>query len=409
MSSIFLVIRYEIRTALSKRSFWLTTIALPLFIILVSVLPQIVAGDAFDPDPVQTASNAQVTTGFVDLSGIIHDLPADISPESLRAFADENAANQAMDSGAIAQYFLIDADYLSNGKVDLITSQFNVFGGFNQAEVLEYVLNANLLGDAAMARLVRDPTPRLQLTTIAPEDPREADGVLRFALPFAAMFILFFIISFTSGYMLQSVAREKENRTAEVLLLSLRPRNLMVGKLAGLGIVALLQMAFWMGGALLVANRGSAVMPIPIDYRPPADFLILTVVYLFLGYLAFASAMGALGALAPSAREGAQYTFIIILPLLLPFWLNSAFVANPNSGIALALSLIPITAPTAMVARLAVTAVPAWQIIVSLAGLVATTYFFVSLSARFFRADTLLSSSSLSWRRIVREIRGVSA
>ena len=104
-------------------------------------------------------------------------------------------------------------------------------------------------------------------------------------------------------------------------------------------------------------------------------------------------------------REGAQFTFIVMLPLLLPIWLNNAFTANPDGGLALIFSLFPLTAPTAMVARLTITQVPAWQLAVSLAGLLATTDGFILLSARFFRADTLLSNASLSFRSIVQQAR----
>ncbi len=227
-----------------------------------------------------------------------------------------------------------------------------------------------------------------------------------FALPFAVMFVLFFVITMTGGYMLQSVTKEKENRTAEVLLLSIRPRDLMLGKVLGLGAVALAQMAIWLGGGLAVMSGGLAIASIAVGQALQPSFILLAVVYFLLGYLLYASLLGAVGALAPTAREGAQFTFIIILPLLVPFYLNSAFTNDPNGALATVLSLIPFTAPTAMMARLSVVAVPAWQIALSLAGLAITTYLLVLLAARFFRADTLLSNASLNWGRFVSEMRG---
>ena len=78
-----------------------------------------------------------------------------------------------------------------------------------------------------------------------------------FGVSFIVMFILFFSITLSSGYMLQSVVKEKENRTAEVLLLSVRPVQLMMGKVLGLGALALLQVAVWLGGGMLVMGNGS--------------------------------------------------------------------------------------------------------------------------------------------------------
>jgi ABC-2 type transport system permease protein len=90
-----------------------------------------------------------------------------------------------------------------------------------------------------------------------------------------------------------------------------------------------------------------------------------------------------------------------LLPLIIPIWLNGFLVEAPNGTMALILSLFPLTAPPAMIARLAATDVPFWQPAVGVVALAITTYLVILLSARFFRADTLLSSASLDWRRIV--------
>jgi len=220
------------------------------------------------------------------------------------------------------------------------------------------------------------------------------------------MFILFFSITMSAGFMLQSVAKEKENRTAEILLLSVRPRELMLGKVLGLGFVALLQLAVWMGGGWLALGQGQNMSAALAGFTLPAGFAIWAVLYFLFGYILYASVLGALGALAPNVREGTQFTFIAILPLLVPVWLNTAFIQAPSGALATALSLFPLTAPTAMVTRMSISYVPFWQPVVSLAGLVATTYLFVLIAGRFFRADTLLSDASLNWGRIRAELRG---
>ena len=153
-----------------------------------------------------------------------------------------------------------------------------------------------------------------------------------------------------------------------------------------------------LGGAAAGAALGGVSLS-------PAFFAWALVFFIF-GYIVYAAALGALGALAPSMREGSQFTFVLLLPLLVPLWLNSVFVQNPHGPVATALSLFPLTAPSAMVTRLATGEVPGWQPFVALAGLIVTAYLFVLLAARFFRADTLLSSASISWGRIASEIRG---
>ena len=167
----------------------------------------------------------------------------------------------------------------------------------------------------------------------------------------------------------------------------------------------LVGMAIWMGGGALALGQGSALLSGLGIQRLPAGFVAWALLFFVLGYLVYASALGALGALAPNTREGSQFTFVLLLPLMAPIWLNTIFIQAPNSIAATVLSLFPLSAPAAMPTRLAAGGVPAWQPFVSAAGLAITTYFLVLLAARFFRADTLLSSVSLSWRRIAKQAR----
>ncbi len=191
----------------------------------------------------------------------------------------------------------------------------------------------------------------------------------------------------------------------EVLLLSLRPRELMLGKVLGLSVVALIQMVVWMGGSLVALNRSQSLFAAMAGYTLPPGFIVYALLFFALGYLLYASLMGAIGALAPNAREGGQFTFFVLFPLLIPLWLNVSFTQAPHGALSTALSLFPLTAPTAMMTRMAVGGVPTWQIFASLGGLAVTTYLLVILAARFFRADTLLSNSSIKWQNFIAELR----
>jgi ABC-2 type transport system permease protein len=321
-----------------------------------------------------------------------------------------------------------------------VTPELSLMNAGRETGQFDYVLRYNLAGDATLATLLIDPTPSVVMESLAPATPASSGtpatpetaprGSAGSLLPVTVMFLLFFVITMSASYMLQSVVKEKENRTAEVLLVSLRPRDLMLGKVIGLGLLALTQMAIWIGGGMLLmggglgvsALLGGAVAPgaqvsgaiapgavapgaaLPQVVLPPS-FAIWALLFFLGGFLVYSSALGALGALAPNMREGSQFTFVFLLPLLTPVWLNTVFTEQPHGLLATILSLFPLSAPTAMVARLAAGGAPFWQAAVSLIGLAVTAYFFVNLAARFFRADTLLSSGSLSWRRIASELR----
>jgi ABC-2 type transport system permease protein len=400
-------------TTLGKPSFWLTTFVLPAIMMVFSFGAQWIGTQAFDnQEPLSgEGGGAPAAIGYVDHAGLITTLPQEIPSALVRAFPDEDTARTALEAGELRQYYVIPADYLKSGDLLVIEKDFAPLGNISTVDLFESIINYNLVGNDALASLVADPIAGVESTALeAPETNGGPGNMASYFVSLGVLFIFFFVLTMSSSFMLRSVSQEKENRTVEVLLVSLRPRDLMLGKVLGLGTVALLQMAIWLGGSFLVLERGDSLLAALGAgafgaIQLPAGFLIWALLYFLLGYLLYSSVLGAIGALAPSARESGQFTFIVMLPLMIPLWLNAAFMEASNGALVTALSLFPLTAPTSMLPRLAAGGVPLWQPIVGLVGLAVTTYAFVLISARFFRADTLLSSASLSWGRLVEEFR----
>lgn len=407
MRNIFLVLKHEILTTIGKRSFWIMTFIFPAFIILLNVGTQVMVRSAVDDvDQFVPGGSGDLTTqtiGYVDQAGVIQRLPIDLQDGLIVPFPNESSAQAALEGGEIGSYYLIQSDYLATGEVLAISGDFRPFGVVTDG-LIEYLITYNLLGDTAAAAVALNPVGSLEQVSLAP-DAQDTSNPLTYFVPFGTLFIFFFLITMSSGFMLQSVSKEKENRTVEVLLLSLRPRDLMLGKILGLSVVALLQMVFWFGGALLVLNRSQQILQTAASFSLPPGFVLWGLLYFTFGYLMYASLMGAIGALAPSAREGGSITFLVLFPMMIPLWLNSTLVESPNGTLATFLSLFPLTAPPSMMARLSAGYVPLWQPLVGVAVLAITTYLIVLLSARFFRADTLLSGSALDWKRLGAEFR----
>lgn len=407
MRNIGIVIKHEILTTLSRRSFWIMTFLFPLLIVGFQVGMQIMAQDTFggEVEIIGSEEKPGSSVGYVDEAGAMSRLPASLPPGLVQSFADTASAQAALEAGTIERYYVIAADWLQTGDILAVEREFKLLSTTSGEGIIEYLLNYGLVGDEGRASLVMDPTPLVENHPLAPQGARDSSNPLSFVVPLATVFIFFFLLTMSGGYMQQSVSKEKENRTAEVLLLSLRPRELMLGKVLGLGVIALFQMAVWMGGSLLALDWGRQALKAAQSFALPPGFVAWAVAYFILGYLTYASVLGAIGALAPSMREGSQFTFVAMLPLMIPLWVNTVFAQAPNGGLATFLSLFPLTAPTAMITRLSAGVVPAWQAAVGLAGLAVTTYILVLLSARFFKAETLLSGAGLNWARIVKELK----
>ncbi len=418
MRNIWLVVRHDIGTTLRQRSFWIFTMLLPLLLLGINVY-QIVRGEelrgnrsAASETGASSASMADLPSiGLVDEVGLIAEIPPDLPPDQFVRFPDQTAALAALEAGEVEQYVYLPADYLTSGQVTVFDRDFQLLAtgeemgvafASNRAWVLPYVINYNLVENEQLLRALRDPVPSSLAETHPLKPPTESEagnqelaGLVANVMPF----IYYFLLVMGGNYLMRSVVAEKENRTAEVLLLSLDPRELIIGKMLAMSAVMWLQVVVWVGGGMLILTRGAAMLRMP-SYTFPPGFLAWALLFLVLGYLLYASIMAAAGAIAPNAREAGQVTWLLILPLMPTLMFASAFLEDPNGTLSVALSLFPFSAPSAMVTRLAVADVPLWQILVSLIGLAAMAYLFVTLAVRYFRAGNLLSHESFNWRRL---------
>jgi ABC-2 type transport system permease protein len=407
MRNIFLIIKQEIVTVLRTRSFWIMTIAFPAVILLFNVGTLVMAQGSADGSELELGTGAGMQQmGYVDASGVIEALPPGFPAEAFHEYASVEAAESALAAGEVSMVAILPADFVASGEMTVIQAEFNPFSNTGES-LFSYLLTYNLTSDPALAGAIQGPLNQTVSHDLAPaevaagEEVPGTSSVVAELVPFIVLFIFFFLLTMSSGYMLSSVSREKENRTVEVLLVSVSPRQLMLGKLLGLSVIALVQMAIWLGGSALIMQATDLFNLPPIELGLPLSFFLWALVYLVLGYLLYASMMGAIGALAPNAREAGQFTFAVLLPLMIPLWFNVTIMQNPDGTLATAFSLFPLTAPVTMMTRLVAGDVPLWQLLASVGLLAVTTYGFVLLSSRFFRADTLLSNASLKWKSLL--------
>jgi ABC-2 type transport system permease protein len=418
MHKVAHVIKHEIITTIGKPAFWLTTFVLPAVVMFFSFGAQFIGSRALQQEPDVMREDAEPgqiqAIGYVDRSGIIQMLPDEIPEGRLRAYKSQEMARQAMDEGEISEYYLIPENYVESGDLEVVTQEFSPLGNLGTSQIIERILAYNLLGDEALTQRATRPLTNLSTTSLQVSEEAESpqSEAARSIVVFGTLFILYLVLTMSSSYMLRSVSKEKENRIVEVLLVSLRPREIMLGKVVGLGIVALLQMGIWLGGSVLIVTRGSGALAnvgltMVDQITLPDGFMIWGFVYMLLGYVLYASLLGAVGALAPNARETGQFTFLAMLPLMVPLFINTALTQSPHGTLATVLSLFPLTAPTTMLPRIATGGVPLWQAIASAAGLAVSAYGLVLLAAQFFRADTLLSSAALDWARMRKEFKRI--
>jgi len=402
MRNVRLVIGHEFRTTVTRLRFWISTFIFPAVVLFLSMGSQVAMESAIETEVARQTTAPVQTQGYVDLAGVVRALPPQVPAGAYLAYPSEADAAAALQAGQIARYYVVPADWLATGAVSVVEAKFAVTLE-QPVDPFQLVLNYNLTDDANLATYLTY-GPSVEGYALAP-DAAPGRGDTFEAVPYTIMMLFFFVLTMSSTMMLQSVSKEKENRTAEVLLTSLRPRELMLGKVIAQGALALLQMVIWLGGAYLITQQRPALLGITGAPQLSVGFFVWSLLYFVLGYLLFGSAMAALGALAPDIKQSSQFTFIVLVPLMIPLFFNPILMSEPNGPASVALSLFPLTSPIVMAVRMAATIVPVWQLLLGLALLAATAYGLVALAGRFFRADNLLSSGALDVQRLLRELR----
>jgi ABC-2 type transport system permease protein len=408
MNEIWIVAWREFRQKVRKRGFLLTSIGTPVILIVIWAFTGAFSGGT--QAPVQDLTELKqlgYAVGYVEHADLIRSIPDSIPTDRFRAYPDVQAAAAALKSGAIGAYYVIPADYVQTGVVRRISPTLPT-GAPPDVQSFDWILVANLFpGETSeeIARL-RQPLgaggPKFVSVSAGGET-----GTASSALPFVVAFVVM-IPLFTSGsYLFQSLSQEKGSRVIEFLLTSLRPRQLLGGKLLGLGALAMVQYVIWAAIGLLAATlfgRGASQLLNAIQLS--AGEVALLFPYALGGYGLYAAVMAGLGALSPDIESSRGWVFLLTLPMLLPVYLWTAIASSPNGVLAVALSLIPFSAPVAMLMRMTSTTVPVWQIGSSLALLAVATVAVIWLMARLFRVQTLLSGEKFSIGRMWADLKG---
>ena len=247
---------------------------------------------------------------------------------------------------------------------------------------------------------------RVRLTPEGEVAPEERGEEARFLIPYVFMLLLGFTVIFTSQFLAESVTEEKQSRTIEVLLSSVSPFTLMAGKILGLGTASLLQILVWLISARLLLLIAEASLPLPADLTIDPLMLGLAAFFFVLAYLFFGTLVAGLSAVASSPQGGQQIAgFIIMLGFMPTALLMPVMTNDPNGTLARVLTLIPVTSPFTVMARLAAATTLWFDIVAGALLLALATLGVLFLASRVFRASLLLRGTRPGLGEIWRALR----
>lgn len=400
MLKIWLVLKNEFITVVSRRSFLLTLFLLPMtsFIILL-VVSGIQKSTGANPNEMVNNFFAPKTEtsmeGYIDKSGLVKSIPPGYE-DRLTPFLNEEVAKSALAEGRITSYYIIDQNYLENGDIVYVRPDFNPLGGSLQSSSVDALLAYALTdGDLELSYRVQDPVNVTEVS-LSQTPQRDSQNPLTFFLPYVVTFLFYIIILTSSTLLLNSISIEKQNCMMEILMTSLTPSQMLTGKIIALGLVGLLQTIVWSGSGYLMLMFSGRQFALGDAFKLPPTILLWGILFFLLGYAVYASLMAGVGALVPNLREASQITTIVVMPMVVPLMFISVLIQTPDSPLSIFFSLFPLTSPVSMMTRLTATTVPFWQPGLAAVLLAGSAYLLVRAAAGMFRAQNLLSGKSVN-------------
>jgi len=333
---------------------------------------------------------------------------------SIRVDTDTSEAERArlgqqVNAGQITGFLWLTDDALATHSVVYSTREAS---DFTQSRELRNAISTGIARYRLSQKGMSGPDVDAVLTPIRLDTMRiekghqGASGTAVFLTAFAMVMLLYSVVLIYGLAVMRSVIEEKSTRILEVLLSSVTAKELLAGKIIGVGAVGLTQIVVWVVFALIFSVPGLvAAKSFLGEMHIPMPAMIAFAVFFLLGYLLYSAMYAAIGAMVNTDQEAQQMQWPALIPLVLGVVLMNAVIQHPNSAMAFWLSMVPFFAPILMLLRIVIEQPPLWQILLCLGLMLATIYGLLSLASRIYRVGILMYGKRPTWPELRRWLR----
>jgi ABC-2 type transport system permease protein len=402
MRKTLLIIRREYFSRVKKKSFLIMTFLVPLLFMGMTALVAYLT---------HTGGDAVTVVNVIDESG---DLVTQLKNSKGLIFlpTTENLAQAKITARKKESFVLYIPDSITTTqKVQLVSEKKAPMYVLTDIEnQLNNVVRYKLLKEAGIdINTLESIKPNIQIEykELTDEGEKDTNTSAAYAISFAAAILIYLCLFIYGSQVMRGIIEEKTSRIVEVVISSVKPFQLMLGKILGIGLVGLTQFVLWIIlSSLATKVTSNNVMPFNVLsalQTIPVGFILTTFLIYFLGgYLLYSALFAAVGSAVDNETETQQFMFPITLPLLFTYIMAFSFIVNnPNSTLSFWLSMIPFTSPIAMMVRIPF-GVPDWQLYLSvsllIAGFICTTW----VAARIYRVGILMYGKKTSYRELVK-------
>jgi len=412
---VWVVVRREFIERVRTKWFWIGTILGPLLMIgLIGLQILLASRGAGD----RTIAVVDGTTGGFGqrLTGQLGTaIPRFHLTRIAAAPGVADSLFQAVVDQRLDGYLLVSDSTLEQGVAEYRGSNVSSIADMEQLEgsLRRLVFAARLEREGIDTAVVQRAEIRVRLATnrISGRKLTGQSGAQSFMTGFGMAILLFVAILMYGVNVMGSVLEEKTTRVVEVLVSSLRPFQLMVGKVLGAGAVGLVQLTVWLGSAKLLSQQrfagAEAAAPGTGFQFPeiPALTLVIFVVYFLLGYFLYAAIYAAVGSMSSTEAEARQAQVPVQLVLMIPYISFFSLLNDPNSSLAVWYTMIPFWSPIATPVRWGATPIPVLELVASIVILTVTVILVMWIASRIYRVGILMTGKRPSVKELVRWVR----
>ena len=418
MSPLGLIIQREYFERVKRKSFIITTIVVPIVMLAIMAAPALfmLLGNS-EKRTVLVVDNTGQIASRLQSNEEITFVPSTAPADSLR----NNTENQTIliIGDSVIGNPSKGISLLSRGSISMMTDSY--ITGQLKSAIEDVRLQQYNIPD--IKNILESVKADVKMSTIRidQDEDTETSSEMSYALAMVLDMLLYMFILIYGQQVMTSIIEEKNNRVLEIVVSSVKPFQLMFGKISGVGLVAITQILIW---ALLITVGLSIAMPFlsPESMGPDTapeitaaisqftdtgfllTILVCTVLFFIGGFLFYSSIYAAIGSAVSNVQDASQLSTIATLPVILGIVGSMAIMQDPNSAFSFWLSIIPFTSPMAMMSRLAY-GVPFWEIALSVVILYISFVFMIWLCGKIYRVGIFMYGKKPSLTEIIRWAR----
>lgn len=394
MHNLGTVINFEVVRTLKKVSFWAVAFGFPLM--FAAIFGIIFWSNQATIEAAKKLQEQDFSLAIVDDSGVINqDLAASMKIETVDS---KQAGIDKVKNGKLDGFIYFPA-LLGENSVEVYGKEVGMFQNGRYSAVADSLMEASVsekVSPENQAILKR----QVKTSATMFKDGQVYDGIKEMIVPGFFLVLFYMLISFFGNQMLNSTVEEKENRTVEMLLTTVKPRTLIIGKILAMILLALIQGVVIILPVLILFLTAGQNLQLPsFDLSglvfDPAKIAIALVVFAA-GFMMFTGLLVAVGAMMPTAKEAGAWFSIVIIALFAPLYGVTVFVGYPDSPFVQFFSYFPLTAPIPLLLRNAIGNLPLHEALIGIAILTVSAIFATIIAIRLFRYGAMSYDSKLS-------------